>query len=525
MNSPALRTVVKISRQKTFLVISAFMIRGLGTEVAAEKAPFVVELDGSSWNSTLAQVPSSAYMIVEFFAPWCPHCQQFKPQYDRVAALFNTEPRTTPQIVVASVDCVAQDELCNLFGVKEYPMMLFGHPKGFAATQAHSLHRLKQASTADAVVKEINARLGTAFVLSTDTTYGHTYNQMGEAMLAPHEGLTQQAASQVSLSDVEKATVLSIEYMHTAKLLMPTSRRAFVDWIKLLAQHHPVPRCRAGSKHLFNSLEEVWPTANGSHPTSQLLRWRVCGRHAVQSDWVACKGSTPSTRGYSCGLWLLFHALANSNIEPPSGEDKAMQGAMWMQGVRAFVGTFFTCIVCRDHFMEMATSHTASKVKTQRDASMWMWETHNLVNQRLAGEEAESQTGDVAFPKEQWPSQDACPPCRTHALIHTDSASEDKPDWDMEVVFEYNRYYYGNGTRPKGVPATLPVKVPEERKPVSLRAVHPGKMGDGGKSLIPFTLDLGTAMSMVVSGVGLVLCAYILLKSLATRRRGLKGIT
>lgn len=71
MNSPALRTVVKISRQKTFLVISAFMIRGLGTEVAAEKAPFVVELDGSSWNSTLAQVPSSAYMIVEFFAPWC----------------------------------------------------------------------------------------------------------------------------------------------------------------------------------------------------------------------------------------------------------------------------------------------------------------------------------------------------------------------------------------------------------------------------------------------------------------------
>lgn len=54
-----------------------------------------------------------------------------------------------------------QDELCNLFGVKEYPMMLFGHPKGFAATQAHSLHRLKQASTADAVVKEINARLGT----------------------------------------------------------------------------------------------------------------------------------------------------------------------------------------------------------------------------------------------------------------------------------------------------------------------------------------------------------------------------
>lgn len=71
----------------------------------------------------------------------------------------------------------------------------------------------------------------------------------------------------------------------------------------------------------------------------------------------------------------------------------------------------------------------ANKVSSQRDAVLWMWDTHNQVNQRLEREEAATNTGDPAFPKEQWPSADACPPCRSHSLVHTDHASEDKPGW------------------------------------------------------------------------------------------------
>jgi hypothetical protein len=41
----------------------------------------------------------------------CPHCQRFKPQYEHVAALFNTEPRTSPDVVVGAVDCV--DQVCD----------------------------------------------------------------------------------------------------------------------------------------------------------------------------------------------------------------------------------------------------------------------------------------------------------------------------------------------------------------------------------------------------------------------------
>jgi hypothetical protein len=71
--------------------------------------------------------------------------------------------------------------------------------------------------------------------------------------------------------------------------------------------------------------------------------------------------------------------------------------------------------------------HMANKVSSQRDAVLWVWDTHNQVNERLAREEAATSTADPAFPKEQWPSVAACPPCRSHSLVHTDHASDDKP--------------------------------------------------------------------------------------------------
>jgi hypothetical protein len=36
-----------------------------------EKAAFTVELTTEDFNATLAEIPSSAFALVEFFAPWC----------------------------------------------------------------------------------------------------------------------------------------------------------------------------------------------------------------------------------------------------------------------------------------------------------------------------------------------------------------------------------------------------------------------------------------------------------------------
>ncbi len=43
-------------------------------------------------------------------------------------------------------------------------------------------------------------------------------------------------------------------------------------------------------------------------------------------DWHQCKASIPNARGFTCGMWLLFHALST---RVPEG----VGGALWLAGV------------------------------------------------------------------------------------------------------------------------------------------------------------------------------------------------
>ena len=61
--------------------------------------------------------------------------------------------------------------------------------------------------------------------------------------------------------------------------------------------------------------------------------------------WRSCKGSVPERRGYTCGLWMLFHSLA-ARVTGPTG------GALWMAAVRGFMRRFFQCSDCSKHFEE-----------------------------------------------------------------------------------------------------------------------------------------------------------------------------
>lgn len=53
--------------------------------------------------------------------------------------------------------------------------------------------------------------------------------------------------------------------------------------------------------------------------------------------WTSCKGSKSDSRGYSCGLWYLLHALAARM--PEAGNS----GAVWLAGVKGFIKHYFQC--------------------------------------------------------------------------------------------------------------------------------------------------------------------------------------
>lgn len=52
--------------------------------------------------------------------------------------------------------------------------------------------------------------------------------------------------------------------------------------------------------------------------------------------------------------------------------------------MRRYIRDFFSCRECAQHFEAMA-KESLDTVKTAEEAVMWLWQKHNVVNNRLAG--------------------------------------------------------------------------------------------------------------------------------------------
>jgi len=84
-----------------------------------------------------------------------------------------------------------------------------------------------------------------------------------------------------------------------------------------------------------------------------------------------------------------------------------------------YVDIFFTCDACAAHFRNLSQSlqddvRSMKRVKQPRlRAELWLWQVHNKVNSRLAGEEHGAAFAEHA--KQQWPSTTDCGAC--HDLV------------------------------------------------------------------------------------------------------------
>ncbi|VDN35324.1 unnamed protein product [Gongylonema pulchrum] len=101
------------------------------------------------------------------------------------------------------------------------------------------------------------------------------------------------------------------------------------------------------------------------------------------TTYMACRGSKPHLRGFSCGVWTIIHAM----------------------------------------------SAQAYKLEQNRDGVLWLWRTHNIVNKFIA----KTPTDDPAFPKHQFPSASLCPSCR-----------KADGEFDEAAVLNFLVNYYGD---------------------------------------------------------------------------------
>uniref|UniRef100_A0A8C7M1W0 Protein disulfide-isomerase n=1 Tax=Oncorhynchus mykiss TaxID=8022 RepID=A0A8C7M1W0_ONCMY len=102
-----------------------FLLFALAQQKVFVAASDVLELGDSDFDDMVAEYET---VLVEFFAPWCGHCQQLAPEYETAA----TKLKGT--VSLAKVDCTVNSETCGRFGVNGYPTLkIFRNGEDFAA--------------------------------------------------------------------------------------------------------------------------------------------------------------------------------------------------------------------------------------------------------------------------------------------------------------------------------------------------------------------------------------------------------
>lgn len=387
--------------------------------------------DSFDWTSPNSwQGSCTKYALINFYAPWCPHCQHFAPEFERLSKELADDKYPASQAVfTGSVDCVEFADLCHLWNVTGYPTLRFGTCEQWFMPNAtaHLQHINFQLNTAEKVAVWINDNSDVTINISQILSQ----ENFGQQVQNP----TQVPSSEVldsTVGDVQIAVALLFRHAFATHDFQGERRQVLLDFIHLLADRLPELGSTAhGSTPCRTSLQELHSelTANnasfmtdrpiywGSSETEQFVdpnkveeHWRLCDTdwQDYASGWVGCRGTWPGTRGYTCGVWSLIHTLARASANDASISNSVMKYDH--DKIRAMLWYFFDCNGCRDHFFQIPVSE--EDVADAASNQLWWWFAHNMVNDRLGKLESSGHSGDPNFPHVQWPTAEQAPNCR-----------------------------------------------------------------------------------------------------------------
>lgn len=440
-----------------------------GCFAAKEKedaTPGLIELDETNFLGTATEIAQDYdWVLIEFYSHWCPACKAFQPDYKKIATHFfnvmGEEERAwkgkkggkPATLAVGRVDCPENSRLCDEFGITSYPTMFLDSPVHFSTKTKDAIREVKPkrrnfGGVISALEKLIDRDLKSAVLPEPKDDQEDVSDDAMDLQQEERNQSPQKTKDDAEVAmypehadkvDIVGATVLSFEYLGSSALLKGSdARKALSKWLHLLASSHPVKECAMGADAALVSLNKVWDKSSQEiQDLDMFKRLKICGG-LTREPWNQCAGSTSESRGYTCGLWMLFHSLS---VRMPE-RDGSQSGQEWLDIIRGFVQHFFQCGDCAKHFLEYANKSDARSIDSKRDGVLWLWKTHNLVNDRLSREQDSVGKGDPIFPHRQWPSKEHCRSC----IVDT--------DYFEDNIYKFLMKYY-NGTTVTMVDSTL----------------------------------------------------------------------
>ena len=216
-----------------------------------------------------------------------------------------------------------------------------------------------------------------------------------------------------------------------------------MSFVRLRGCDDPVAACKDGAKALMDKIDKTWPERSKPDKDAfdkirtRLSVHKVCGDgHVGPLVWRQCEGSVEGKRGYTCGLWLLFHSLAARSVVP-SSQKNDYAGATWLATVSRWVEHFFPCEgLSNSRFTSSrwSTRRTASGLWRPCDGVLWSWRAHNEVNKRLAEQERRGEavgSGDPKFPQDPVAHPRAVP-----------GLSKEDGEWDEDATAKFLVTYF-----------------------------------------------------------------------------------
>lgn len=79
----------------------------------------IMELDKNNFREVTSNSP---FVLVEFYAPWCPYCKDFAPEFRKADSMLAQQ---NSPVKLAKVDATAETDLAEENGVRGYPTIKF----------------------------------------------------------------------------------------------------------------------------------------------------------------------------------------------------------------------------------------------------------------------------------------------------------------------------------------------------------------------------------------------------------------